>query len=225
MRIELVIFDCDGVLVDSEPIANRVLAEQLHRIGVALPVSEVMRRFVGKTRDQCLALAAEIRGSALPLQFGAEWDAALFDALRKEVKPVAGVPEVLRDLAIPYCVASNGMPDRVRVTLESAGVLQYFDDRVFTSSEVTHPKPAPDLFLHAAASMRASPAACVVIEDTPTGVKAARTAGMRVLGYIGGSASDAAALERNGAVIFDDMSRLPGLLQQHERRSDFPWSS
>ena len=220
MKIELVIFDCDGVLVDSEPIANRVLAEQLHEIGVALPVSEVMRRFVGKTRDQCLALAAEIRGSELPPRFGANWDAALFDALRKEVKPVAGVPEVLRDLAIPYCVASNGMPDRIRVTLDSAGLLRYFDGRIFTSSEVANPKPAPDLFLHAAAAMKAAPAACVVIEDTPTGVKAARAAGMRVLGYIGGSASDAAALQRNGAVVFDDMSRLPGLLQQHEQRSD-----
>jgi len=222
MRIELVIFDCDGVLVDSEPIMNRVLAEQLQEIGVVLPLSEVMRRFVGKTRDQCLALAAEIRGSELPRRFGAEWDAAAFDALRKEARPVAGVPEVLRDLAIPYCVASNGMPDRVRVTLDSAGLLCYFEGRIFTSSEVAKPKPAPDLFLHAAASMEAAPAACVVIEDTPTGVKAARAAGMQVLGYIGGSASEAAVLERNGAVVFDDMSRLPGLLQQHEQRSDIP---
>jgi HAD superfamily hydrolase (TIGR01509 family) len=220
MRIELVIFDCDGVLVDSEPIANRVLAEQLHKIGLALPVSEVMRRFVGKTREQCLALAAELRGSELPRRFGAEWDVALFDALRKEVKPVAGIPELLRDLAIPYCVASNGMPDRVRVTLDSAGLLRYFEGRIFTSSEVANPKPAPDLFLHAAASMQAAPAACVVIEDTSTGVMAARAAGMRVFGYIGGSASDAAALERNGAVVFDDMSRLPGLLQRYAQRSD-----
>ena len=221
MRTELVIFDCDGVLVDSEPIMNRVFAEQLQKIGLALPVSEVMRRFVGKTRDQCIALAAEISGRELPRRFGADWDAAAFDALRKEVRPVAGVPEVLRDLAIPYCVASNGMPDRVRVTLDSAGLLRYFEGRIFTSSEVASPKPAPDLFLHAAASMKAAPAACVVIEDTPTGVKAARAAGMRVLGYIGGTSADAAALERNGAVVFDDMSRLPGLLQ-HEQRSDTP---
>ena len=222
MRIELVIFDCDGVLVDSEPIMNRVFAEQLQKVGLALPVSEVMRRFVGKTREQCLALAAEIRGAELPRRFGADWDAAAFDALRKEVKPVAGVPEVLQDLAIPYCVASNGMPDRVRVTLDSAGLLRYFEGRIFTSSEVANPKPAPDLFLHAAASMKAAPAACLVIEDTTTGVRAARAAGMRVLGYIGGSAADAAALERNGAVVFDDMSRLPRLLQEHEQRSDIP---
>jgi HAD superfamily hydrolase (TIGR01509 family) len=223
VKIELVIFDCDGVLVDSEPIMNRVFAEQLHKIGLALPVSEVVRRFVGKTRDQCIALAAEIRGSELPRRFGADWDAAAFDALRKEVKPVAGVPEVLRDLAIPYCAASNGMPDRVRVTLAAAGLLPYFEDRIFTSSDVANPKPAPDLFLHAAASMKAAPAGCVVIEDTPTGVMAARAAGMRAFGYIGGSASDAHELERSGAtVVFDDMSRLPGLLQEHEQRSDIP---
>ena len=220
MKVELVIFDCDGVLVDSEPIMNRVFAEQLQKIGLALPVSEVMRKFVGKTREQCLALAADIRGSELPRRFGADWDAAAFDALRREVKPVAGVPEVLRDLAIPYCVASNGMPDRVRVTLASAGLLPAFEGRIFTSADVANPKPAPDLFLHAAASMKAAPATCVVIEDTPTGVSAGRAAGMRVLGYIGGSTSGAAALERAGAqTVFDDMDRLPALLRAETERS------
>jgi HAD superfamily hydrolase (TIGR01509 family) len=209
----LVIFDCDGVLVDSEPIANRVLAAELCRIGLSIPESEVMRRFVGKTRNQCLALAAEILGCDLPARFGEQWDAALFEALRKEVKPAPGVPEVLRELRVPYCVASNGMPDRVRVTLDSAGLLSRFEGRIFTSADVANPKPAPDLFLHAAASMKIAPAQCVVIEDTPTGVKAGRAAGMRVLGYIGVSTSDAAALDATGAtVVFNDMRELPALL-------------
>jgi len=221
VRVELVIFDCDGVLVDSEPIANRVLAGQLHRIGMSIPESEVMRRFVGKTRDQCLALAAEIRGHALPERFGADWDAALFEALRKEVKSMPGVPEVLRELSIPHCVATNGMPDRVRVTLASAGLLPCFEGRIFTSADVANPKPAPDLFLHAAASMKAAPAKCVVVEDTPTGVRAGSAAGMRVLGYIGSSStSEAGALERAGAAaVFDDMSRLPALLRAQTERS------
>jgi HAD superfamily hydrolase (TIGR01509 family) len=221
VRIGLVIFDCDGVLVDSEPIANRVLAEQLHGIGVSIPQSEVMRRFVGKTRGQCLALAAEIRGRALPDAFGADWDAALFEALRNEVQPAPGVADVLRQLTIPFCAASNGMPDRVRLTLASAGLMPYFEGRIFTSADVPNPKPAPDLFLHAAASLNASAAECVVIEDTPTGVRAGRAAGMRVFGYIGVSTSDAAALEREGAdVVFDDMSRLPALLRAEMERSD-----
>jgi HAD superfamily hydrolase (TIGR01509 family) len=220
VSVELVIFDCDGVLVDSEPIANRVLAGQLRNVGVSIPESEVMRRFVGKTRNQCLALAVEIRGRELPERFGADWDAALFEALRKEVRPMPGVPGVLRALAIPHCVASNGMPDRVRVTLASAGLLPHFEGRIFTSADVANPKPAPDLFLHAAASMKAAPAKCVVIEDTPTGVKAGRAAGMRVLGYIGGSTSDAATLEREGAAaVFDDMDRLPALLRAETERS------
>ena len=215
MSVGLVIFDCDGVLVDSEPIANRVLAEQLRRVGVSIPESEVMRRFVGKTRGQCLALAAGILGRPLPERFGADWDAALFEALRNEVKPAPGVPEVLRTLAIPYCVASNGMPDRVRATLESAGLLPHFDGRIFTSADVAHPKPAPDLFLHAAAALKAAPAECVVVEDTPAGVQAARAAGMRVFGYIGVSTSDAAALEATGATaVFNDMPELPALLRE-----------
>ena len=215
MSVGLVIFDCDGVLVDSEPIANRVLAEQLRKAGVSIPESEVMRRFVGKTRGECLALAAEILGRPLPQRFGADWDAALFDALRKEVRPAPGVPEVLRTLSIPYCVASNGMPDRVRLTLESAGLLPHFDGRIFTSADVARPKPAPDLFLHAAASMKTTPSDCAVIEDTPTGVKAGHAAGMRVFGYIGNSTSDAAALEAAGACrVFNDMRELPALLRQ-----------
>ena len=215
------IFDCDGVLVDSEPIANRVLAEQLRSVGISIPESEVMRRFVGKTRGQCLALATEIRGRALPERFGADWDAALFEALSNEVQPSPGVVDALRQLTIPCCAASNGMPDRVRLTLASAGLMPQFAGRIFTSADVPNPKPAPDLFLHAAASMNAAAAECVVIEDTPTGVRAGRAAGMRVFGYIGVSTSDAATLEREGAaVVFDDMSRLPALLRAETERSN-----
>lgn len=212
--IGLVIFDCDGVLVDSEPIANRVLSEQLGRAGIRLPVPEVMRRFVGKTRDQCLALAREIAGRDLPEGFAAQWDEALFDAMRREVKPMPGVPEVLRQLTVPYCVASNGVRERIRVTLTAAGLMPLFESRMFSSGEVANPKPAPDLFLHAARSMNVPPAACVVVEDTATGVRAARAAGMRVFGYVGGASADAAALEQNGAVVFDDMRRLPELLKE-----------
>jgi HAD superfamily hydrolase (TIGR01509 family) len=220
MSVELVIFDCDGVLVDSEPIANRVLAGQLRKAGVSIPESEVMRRFVGKTRNQCLALAAEIRGRELPERFGADWDAALFEALRNEVKPMPGVLEMLPELAMPYCAASNGMPDRVRLTLASAGLLPCFEGRVFTSADVANPKPAPDLFLHAAKSMNVAPSDCVVVEDTVTGVRAGRAAGMRVLGYIGSATSAAAALQAEGAITFNHMRALPELLDAHHTRSN-----
>jgi HAD superfamily hydrolase (TIGR01509 family) len=197
-----------------------VLAEQLRNAGVSIPESEVMRRFVGKTRGQCLALAAEIRGRELPQRFGVDWDAALFEALRKEVKPMPGVPDVLRALVIPYCAASNGMPDRIRLTLEAAGLLTWFEGRVFTSADVARPKPAPDLFLHAAKSMKVAPSDCVVVEDTVTGVRAARAAGMRVFGYTGSATSAAAALQAEGAIVFDDMRTLPGLLDAHHQGSN-----
>jgi len=219
--IGLVIFDCDGVLIDSEPIANRVLVEQLRAIGIVISESEVMRRFIGKTRDQCVALASEMAGRSLPERFAEDWDAALFTALRDEVKPVPGVVDVLRHLAIPCCVASNGMLPRMRVALESAGLLPFFEGRMFSATQVANPKPAPDLFLHAAQAMNVPPDGCAVVEDTTTGVRAARAARMAVFGYAGCSHADAGTLVREGAVaVFDDMSRFPMLLREHEQRSD-----
>ena len=221
--IRLVIFDCDGVLIDSEPIANRVLVEQLRKVGIVLSESEVMCRFIGRTRDQCLALASEMAGRDLPERFAEDWDAALFTAMRSEVKAVPGVMEVLRQLRIPYCVASNGMLPRMRIALEAAGLLPFFQGRLFSATQVANPKPAPDLFLHAAEAMNAPPAGCVVVEDTTTGVRAARAARMTAFGYAGCSHADAATLEREGAVaVFDDMRNFPLLLQQHEQRSDVP---
>lgn len=211
--VRLVIFDLDGVLIDSEPIANRVLVQLLQRAGISLPESEAMQRFVGRTRDQCIALAAEIGGKPLPEEFAEEWDAALYAALRKEASAVEGVEEALDELTIPYCVASNGMLPRMRLALEAAGLLHFFDGRMFSATQVAHPKPAPDLFLHAAKAMNVAPAASAVVEDTTIGVMAARAAGMRVLGYTGCSHADPAALEREGAQVFSDMRLLPELLQ------------
>lgn len=209
---ELVIFDCDGVLVDSEPIANRVFAERLATVGVGMEVREVMVRFVGKTRAGCMELAAELAGRALPEDFGERWDAALFDALAREVRPVAGIEAVLEALAHPYCVASNSSHRRLRLVLECTGLAPRFEGRQFSAADVARPKPAPDLFLHAAARLGASPSRCVVVEDTPTGARAAREAGMRVFGYAAAPYADRARLEQEGARMFDDMSALPRLL-------------
>lgn len=208
----LVIFDCDGVLIDSEPIANRVFAEQLAGAGLEMPVEEVMRSFVGRTRDGCIAHAEELLGRPLPPGFGERWDAALFEALAREVRPVDGIVEVLDTLPVPYCVASNGTPRRMRMALDAAGLLSRVDGRLFTASEVARPKPAPDLFLHAARRMGAQPSHTVVVEDTTTGVRAAVAAGMAVYGYAGGAHTDAAALAREGAHPFHEMRMLPALL-------------
>jgi HAD superfamily hydrolase (TIGR01509 family) len=209
----LVIFDCDGVLVDSEPIANRVFAEQLGLHGLPMTVDEVVRRFIGRSRDTCIAMAGEMRGRPFHEGFAAEWDDALHAALEREVKPVAGIPEVLRALRIPYCVASNGEPTHMQVSLTAAGLMPLVEGRLFSAKQVARPKPAPDLFLHAARTMGAEPARCVVVEDTPTGVKAGVTAGMRVFAYAGGAHTDRAEVTKLGATVFEDMRELPRMLE------------
>lgn len=226
MAFELVIFDCDGVLVDSEPIANRVLSERLAEVGLHMDVDEVMRRFVGRTREGCLELASELLGRTLPAGFAAAWDAALFRAFEVELKPVAGVVEVIRALPVPICVASNSSRERMAVSLRAAGLLPFFDGRMFSAAEVARPKPAPDLFLHAAAAMGAPPGRCAVIEDTPTGVRAGVAAAMAVYGYAGGGHSSADALMAAGATVFREMRALPALLRKSRRpASPLPPSS
>ena len=209
---ELVIFDCDGVLIDSEPIANRVFAERLATVGIAMSPEDVMRAFVGRSRDTCIAMAGEMRGAALPAGFAAEWDQALHLALELEVQPVAGVPELLRSLPLPFCVASNGEPRHMQLGLAAAGLLPLVEGRTFSAAEVARPKPAPDVYLHAARRMGAAPAACAVVEDTTTGATAAIAAGMTVFGYVGGPQSDPQALRALGATPFARMAQLTALL-------------
>jgi HAD superfamily hydrolase (TIGR01509 family) len=215
---ELVIFDCDGVLVDSEPIANRVLAEQLGTIGLSISADEVMAQFVGRTRTGCLDLATQLRGHPLPDGFGQSWDAALFEALAREVKAVAGVADLLERVDLPYCVASNSTAERMRVSLKAAGLLPLFEGRMFSATEVAMPKPAPYLFLHAAKAMNASPSECVVIEDTATGVQAGVAAGMTVLAYALDQIQGA-KLKAHGGIPFDAMSRVVDLLVEKRTES------
>jgi len=212
VRPALVIFDCDGVLVDTEPISNAVLKRRLDAIGMPMELDEVIRAFVGRSKGDCLAMIERRRGAPLPPAFEAEWDREFDAALREETRPVEGIVEILRDLPLPYCVASNGEPDRMRVALEAAGLLGFVDGRLFTASEVARPKPAPDLFLHAARVMGADPARTVVVEDTVTGVKAAIAARMRVYAYAGAAHADAQALHAEGATVFREMRELPALL-------------
>lgn len=214
---DLVIFDCDGVLIDSEPIANRVFAERLRTVGFAITPEEVMRTFVGRSRDTCIEMAGEMRGAALPPGFAEAWDCALQEALVREVKAVAGIPELLRTLTLPFCVASNGEPGHMRIGLTAAGLMPFVEGRLFSAAEVASPKPAPDVYLHAARSMDAAPARCAVVEDTTTGVKAGVAAGMTVFGYAGSPQTDAGALRANGAVVFTAMGRLAALLSEFRR--------
>lgn len=204
------IFDCDGVLVDSEPIANRVLHQRLHAAGIELPLDEVMARFIGKARSGCLELATELAGGRLPEGFAEAWDAALFAALA-EVAAIEGVHDLLDALPVQYCAASNSVRRRVEISLRAAGLLRRFERRLFSAEQVARPKPAPDLFLHAARAMDAAPSRTVVVEDTVTGIRAAIAAGMKVLAYATDAAQHA-ALRAEGAMPFRRMSEVQGLL-------------
>ncbi len=204
----LVIFDCDGVLVDSEPLANRVLHRLLESAGLRLTLEEVMRAYIGRTRQGCIDLTEEKLGRPVPATFVADWNALLFETFRGELQPVPGIVDLLARLSVPHCVASNSSADRVRVALGATGLLERFEGRVFTADEVDRPKPAPDLFLHAARSMGFDPTHCTVVEDSATGVRAAVAAGMAVLGYAGAPHADPAALAAAGAEVFTDMRQV-----------------
>jgi HAD superfamily hydrolase (TIGR01509 family) len=210
-RFELVIFDCDGVLVDSEHLAVRVESRYLTELGWPLSEAEVFERFTGHT-DEYMNEAIEAQlGDRLPPDWKEQFHRRYREAFAAELTPVDGVVEVLDKLTIPACVASSGSHDKLRFTLGHTGLYQRFEGRIFSGYEVANGKPAPDLFLHAAARMGAEPARCAVVEDTLFGVQAARAAGMRVFGYAGGLSSPERLAGEN-TVVFSDMRELPGLL-------------
>jgi len=204
---QLVIFDCDGVLVDSEPIATRVLGAALRAEGLRMADEEVHRTFLGLTFPRTIEIVEARLGRALPPDFTEQVQAQTFEEFRADLDAMPGIEETLDRLRVPYCVASSGEPEKMRCTLGRTGLLERFEGRMFSASEVTHGKPAPDLFLHAAARMGARPERTVVVEDSVAGVAAARAAGMRVFGYA--PAGDGAELEAAGATLLRDLRELP----------------
>ncbi|MEV7024626.1 HAD family hydrolase [Kitasatospora sp. NPDC093558] len=216
--IELVIFDCDGVLVDSEVIAARVQMRLGAELGWPLTLPEVVEHFIGRSGAANHAVVAERLGTATADRWRERFVKLHAEAVDAELEPVAGIREALAGiaaLALPTCVASSGGHDKMRHTLGRTGLYDHFAGRIFSATEVERGKPAPDLFLHAARSMGADPAACVVVEDSLPGVQAARAAGMRALGYAGGL-TPAERLAGPDTVVFDDMRKLPGLIDGHQ---------
>lgn len=213
MPIELVIFDCDGVLVDSEPISNRVFATMLNELGILVTLDEMYDAFAGKSMAHCLELAARRFGRDIPDGFERQFRIRNKAALEAELKPVPGIEIALDSIGLPYCVASNGSIEKMRMTLEATGLLARFQGRLFSASSVARAKPAPDVFLHAAEKSGVLPSACLVIEDTPTGVGAGIAAGMRVLGYCARTPAQR-LIEAGAHRAFSDMASLPALLSE-----------
>lgn len=207
---DAVIFDCDGVLVDSEPIAARVFAALLTEAGLPTTYEDSMRIYRGRSMSSCVMIATERLGHELPFDVVSRYYEEVEAAFPTELQPVPGVIEAIGRLGLPDCVASSGPHHKMRITLGVTGLWDHFEGRIFSASEVEHGKPAPDLFLHAAARMGFDPARTAVVEDSVPGIEAAVAAGMRALGYAAHSTPD--ELRAAGGEPFTDMAELPALL-------------
>jgi HAD superfamily hydrolase (TIGR01509 family) len=216
----LVIFDCDGVLVDSEALSVDVLVRAMRDVGVDIDEEDAYSRFLGRS------IATFIDTMETEFNFSVGQDFLdrirndLYLRFRSELKPIAGIAETLDALEIPRCVASSSQIERIRLSLGVTGLLERLEPNIFSATMVQHGKPAPDLFLYAAAQMRVAPEKCVVIEDSPAGVKAARAAGMTVFVFTGGSHAQSpsyrAEMERlSPEVVFDAMPDLIHLIRQN----------
>ena len=205
------IFDCDGVLVDTELISNTVLAGLLTEAGLPTTFEDCMRDYRGRSIASVLALAEQRFGAPLPGDVTARYFEAIEDVFVRELEPVPGVVEALDRITLPSCVASSGPHHKMAVTLRTTGLWDRFEGRIFSATEVAHGKPAPDLFLHAAARMGFDPAHTAVVEDSVPGIEAAVAAGMRALAFV--RHTEPEQLAAAGGELFDDMADLPGILE------------
>lgn len=216
-KVALVIFDCDGVLVDSEPLSVAILLDLIRHAGGTISEEQVYSLFLGKSMATVSAI--------LRRDFDLSLDESQIDGIHHEIarrfrtdlKPIDGMRETLARLKIPCCVASSGHPDRIRLALTVTGLLEFLDPHIYSASMVARGKPEPDLFLHAARDMGVAPAECLVIEDSPAGVDAAQSAGMQVFAFTGGSHARHAALiaamaKRKPDRVFEDMRLLPDMI-------------
>ncbi|UJW87107.1 HAD family hydrolase [Devosia sp. SL43] len=212
--IDLIIFDCDGVLVDSEPLAMRVLVAAIAAQGIEVTTETAYRDYLGRSLASISASLVDSHGAPLGAAALQSMRDDLYALYRQELRANPGLPAILSQLDTPFCVASSSSPERILLSLELTGLLPWFKHTIYSASMVEHGKPAPDLFLHAAQAMGANPRRCLVIEDSPAGITAAQRAGMRVFGYVGGShiarGGLLAEIETLGPDdIFDDMHALP----------------
>jgi HAD superfamily hydrolase (TIGR01509 family) len=219
--IDLIIFDCDGVLVDSEVIACAAHASTFSRHGYPITPEQVFQRFLGRSARQAnLEVEAEL-GRGLPDSFHTDLQEELYRGFENDLQAIDHITDALDRIVLPVCVASSGSHQRMQVSLGRTGLYERFAPNIFSAQQVRHGKPAPDLFLFAAARMKTAPERCLVVEDSVSGIAGAVAAGMTVLGFHGGSHCRdgyAATLRAAGAMeTFDDMRQLPALIAANQR--------
>lgn len=201
-----VIFDCDGVLVDSEPISNRVMVEMANENGADIDLEYAYQYFKGNSFKACLNLVGTLINKPLPENFEKLFRQRSFEAFQKEIKPIEGVKDVLRQLQIPYCVASSGPEHKIKLNLELTGLASFFTSNVFSCFQIKKWKPEPDIFLHAAKTMGFKPEECVVIEDSLLGVEAAKRGGFDVFGFTAHDYKN--ELHNEATLTFNHMNKL-----------------
>ena len=219
MKKQLLIFDCDGVLVDSEGIAMSVLIDGVRAAGADIDDQTAYSRFLGSSTKTVLEVLRKEFDVDLTLRQRELMRVRLHERLHGELRPMPGMVAALARITHRLCVASSSQPDRIRLSLSLTGLLDYFEPHIFSAGMVQRGKPAPDLFLHAASTLGVAPADCIVIEDSPLGIRAARSAGMQVLAFTGGSHAALSDLETAVTALepdacFADMRALPGLIAE-----------
>ncbi len=210
-KYKCVIFDCDGVLVDSEPIGNQVMVDMANELGAQIDLDYAYQNFKGNALKKCIAQISELINIELTSNFEAEYRRRSFEKFRNEIQPVEGILDLIKNLKIPFCVASSGPENKIRLNLELTGLLPYFESNVFSCYTVKKWKPDPAVFLWAAATMGFQPSECVVIEDSPIGVNAAINGGFDVFGFTAHDFRD--ELQEKATKTFDSMLTLREYLE------------
>ena len=208
--VKCIIFDCDGVLVDTEKIGNGVLLEMASEHGFEMKIEDAYRNFNGRKLKDCFRYIEETIDKELPETFETEFRQRSFDAFKTQVKPMEGVLEFIDKLTIPYCVASSGPVEKICLNLEVAGLLGKFEDKLFSSYQIGSWKPEPGIFLHAAKEMGFDVKDCIVIEDSVAGVRAGIDGGFKVYGFANGYNDN--DLEKEGAILFRSYEELAFIL-------------
>lgn len=211
MEIKCIIFDCDGVLVDTEKIGNGILLAMAQEHGFEMELEDAYRNFNGRNLKDCFRHIEEAIDQKLPDNFEEEYRLKSFDAFKTQVKPMEGVEDFINKLTIPYCVASSGPVEKIRLNLEVAGLLDKFEGKIFSSYQINSWKPEPGIFLHAAKEMGFDVKDCVVLEDSKAGVKAGISGGFKVYGFANGFNNE--DLQEEGATLFSSYNELKNLLE------------
>jgi HAD superfamily hydrolase (TIGR01509 family) len=218
MKFEALIFDCDGVLIDSEILVCRIAAEELTKLGYSITTEQVIQRFAGRPDHEMRAEIEQEWGQPIPEGYRESVNARTVESYATELKIMPRLMEALDQIDLPICVASSSFPEKLRLGLETVGLYERFMPNVVSATLVARGKPEPDVFLFAAGWMKTSPKKCLVLEDSVAGVTSAVRAGMHVLGFTGGAHCDAGhrqrLLDAGASSVFCDMSELPSLVEK-----------